>query len=67
MYYAFVADKENGSFSGDLELRGLNPGNYHVVNYVDGKDLGTVQAEAGKSARVKTEFKGNLLLEVSAQ
>jgi hypothetical protein len=37
------------------------------VDYVDGKDLGTVQAEAGKSPRLKTEFKEHLLLEVSAQ
>ena len=67
MYYAFFADKENGSFSGDVELRGLKPGSYHVVDYVDGKDLGDVQAEAGKSPQLKTEFKGNLLLEVSSK
>ncbi len=67
MYYAFFAEKENGTFAGEVELRGLNPGSYHVVDYVDGKDLGTVQAEAGKSPRLKTEFKEHLLLEVSAQ
>ena len=67
MYYAFFADKENGSFSGEVELRGLKPGSYHVVDYVDGKDLGTVQAEAGKSPQLKTEFKEHLLLEVSAK
>jgi alpha-galactosidase len=65
MYYAFFANQT--PFSGEVELRGLKPGNYHVVDYVDGKDLGTVQADAGKSPRVKTEFKQNLLLEVSAQ
>ncbi len=67
MYYAFFADKENGSFSGEIELRGLKAGNYHVLDYADGKDLGTVQAEAGKAPRLKTEFKEHLLLEVSAQ
>jgi alpha-galactosidase len=67
MYYAFFAEKENGTFAGEVELRGLKPGSYHVVDYVDGKDLGTVQAEAGKSPRLKTEFKEHLLLEVSAQ
>ncbi len=66
MYYAFFA-KDNGSFAGEVELRGLNPGTYHVVDYVNGKDLGTVQAEAGKSPRLKTDFKEHLLLEVSAQ
>jgi alpha-galactosidase len=67
MYYAFFAEKENGTFTGEVELRGLKPGSYHVVDYVDGKDLGTVQAEAGKSPRLKTEFKEHLLVEVSAQ
>jgi hypothetical protein len=67
MYYAFFAEKENGTFAGEVELRGLKPGSYHVVDYVDGKDLGTVQAEAGKSPRLKAEFKEHLLVEVSAQ
>jgi alpha-galactosidase len=67
MYYALFADKENGTFTGEVELRGLKPGNYHVVDYVDGKDMGTVQAEAGNSPKLKTEFKEHLLLEVSAQ
>ncbi len=67
MYYAFFAEKENGAFDGEVELRGLKPGSYHVVDYVDGKDLGTVQAEAGKAPRLKAEFKEHLLLEVSAQ
>jgi len=65
MYYAFFAP-ENGSFKGEIELRGLKPGTYHVLDYVDEKDLGTVQAEAGKAPKLKTEFKQNLLLEVSA-
>jgi len=66
MYYAFFT-KENGEFAGEVELRGLKAGTYHVVDYVDGKDLGTVRAEAGKAPRVKTEFKGSLLVEVSGQ
>jgi hypothetical protein len=48
-------------------LRGLKPGSYHVVDYADGKDLGMLQAEAGKAPRLKTDFKQHLLLEVSAQ
>ena len=67
MYYAFFAEKENGAFDGEVELRGLKPGSYHVVDYVDGNDLGTVQAEVGKAPRLKAEFKEHLLLEVSAQ
>ena len=67
MYYAFFAEKENGTFSGEIELRGLKPGAYRVLDYVNGQDLGTVQAEAGKVPRLKTEFKEHLLLELSAQ
>ena len=67
MYYAFFTEKENGSFAGEVELRGLKPGNYHVVDYADGKDFGIVQADAGKAPRLKSDFKEHLLLEVSAQ
>lgn len=64
MYYAFFAP-ENGLYKGEVELRGLKPGNYEVVDYADGKDMGTVQVEAGKPTRMKSEFKEHLLLEVS--
>jgi alpha-galactosidase len=66
MYYAFFAP-ENGTFKGDVELRGLKPGSYHVVDYVDGKDLGTVQAADGATPKLKAEFKEHLLLEVGLQ
>ena len=66
MYYAFFTDPAK-PFSGEIELRGLQPGTYDVLDYVDGKDLGTVQAEAGKPPRMKTDFKDHLLLEVSAK
>ena len=66
MYYAFFTDPDK-PFTGEIELRGLQPGTYHVFDYVDGKDLGTVQAEAGKAPRMKTAFKDHLLLEVSAK
>jgi alpha-galactosidase len=64
MYYAFFAP-ENGSFSGEVELRGLDPGFYYVVDYVDGKEMGTVGSEAGKAPRLKVEFRDHLLLEVA--
>jgi hypothetical protein len=41
MYYAFFVPG-NAPWKGDLELRGLNPGTYHVFEYTEGKDLGTV-------------------------
>jgi alpha-galactosidase len=66
MYYAFFAG-EKGAFSGEVELRGLKAGTYHVMDYEEGKDLGTVQADAERAPRLKTEFKEHLLLEVSAK
>ncbi len=66
MYYAFFAPKENVPFKGEVELRGLKPGSYRVMDYVDGTDLGTVEA-SGTAAKLKTEFKDHLLLEVSGR
>lgn len=66
MYYAFFAS-EDGSFSGEIELRGLVPGTYHVLDYVDGKDMGTVQVTVNAVPKLKVEFKEHLLLEVSAK
>ena len=66
MYYAFFTDLGK-SFSGEVELRGLKAGRYHVVDYADGKDLGAIEASEGQAPRLKTEFKEHLLLEVSGQ
>jgi alpha-galactosidase len=66
MYYAFFTDPGK-PFAGEVELRGLKAGNYHVVDYADGKDLGSVQAADGQSPRLKADFKEHLLLEVSGQ
>jgi alpha-galactosidase len=65
MYYAFFAGEKG--FSGEVELRGLKPGNYRVADYVEGKDLGAVQSEAGSAPRLKTDFKEHLLLELSTK
>jgi hypothetical protein len=45
----------------------LKVGNYHVVDYTDGKDMGMVQADGARVPKLKTEFKEHLLLEVSAK
>jgi alpha-galactosidase len=66
MYYAFFAPTEKVAWKGEVELRGLKPGTYHVTDYVDGKDLGVVQVLEGKPATMTTEFKHHLLLEVRA-
>ena len=66
MYYAFFAEPGK-PFSGEVELRGLKPGSYEVVDYADGKSYGTVQAEQGKAPRLKADIKDHLLLEVSGK
>jgi alpha-galactosidase len=69
MYYAFFAPAparggEPAPWSGEIELRGLAPGNYRVVDYVDGKDLGAVTAPG---AKLKASFPDHLLIEVTKQ
>ena len=61
MYYAFYADKGK-HWSGEVELRGLNPGKYQIVDYETGKQMGTVDAS---SPRLKVNFFEHLLIEVS--
>lgn len=65
MYYAFYAPPEKGSntwnWSGEIELRGLgNNQSYHVMDYVNGKDLGNV---TGPAAKLQIDFAGSLLLQ----
>jgi len=61
MYYAFYAEKGK-HWSGEVELRGLNSGTYQLVDYENGKSLGSVDASAPK---LKVNFFEHLLLEVS--
>ena len=70
MYYAFFAPSpatgvahghaEPAAWSGEIELRGLGSGKYHVVDYVSGKDLGEVTAP---DAKLKASFADHLLIE----
>ena len=65
MYYSFFAANEKDTWKGTLELRGLEPGRYTVVDYVNGKSLGTVD---GANPRLPgIQFTDHLLLEVSKQ
>ena len=64
MYYAFFAPTA-AEWRGEVELRGLKPGSYHVIDYANGKDLGTVEATADNAPRLRTDFKDHLLLEMS--
>jgi alpha-galactosidase len=58
MYYAFFARHWKGS----LELRGLDDRSYHVVDYVNGKDFGTVR---GPVAHLSVGFSKHILLEAT--
>ena len=60
MYYAFFAPE----FSGKITLRGLSEGTYHVMDYVDGKDLGTVR---GPAATLNVQFQKHLLLQAKPE
>jgi alpha-galactosidase len=66
MYYAFYAPsaadkvKREGTWSGEMELRGLDNRTYHLTDYVNGKDYGTVSGPTGK---LRADFTGSLLLE----
>jgi alpha-galactosidase len=72
MYYAFYApttavktpegSPSASTWSGEIELRGLLPKTYRVVDYVNDKDYGTV---SGPAARLKVEIRDSLLLEVT--
>jgi len=67
VYYAFFAPRTDALWKGEVELRGLTPGTYRVFDYVNDSDLGTLQTTASGTAKLKTEFKQHLLLEVSPQ
>ena len=60
MYYAFYAPHKNKPWKGEVELRGLASGTYQVLDYENGKQLGTVDAHL---PQLKVEFSEHLLLE----
>jgi len=64
MYYAFYAPEKTKSWSGQIELRGLSPGAYHVVDYETGKDMGTID---GSNAKLQVSFNEHLLLDAAPQ
>ncbi len=61
MYYAFFT---SSNWRGDIELRGLAAGKHRVADYSEGKDLGTIDADATGTAKLPVDFKDHLLLEI---
>src|SRR3981081_4734831 len=47
MYYAFFPPTA-AEWRGEVELRGLKPGSYHVIDYANGKAWGAIKATADK-------------------
>lgn len=60
MYYAFYAPDKNKVWKGEIELRGLAPSTYEILDYENGKQLQSVDAS---SPKLKVEFSDHLLLE----
>lgn len=58
MYYAFFAPEWDGS----VQLRGLAPGKYSVLDYVNNKQLGVVNG--GPDSRLNVAFRHALLIAV---
>jgi alpha-galactosidase len=62
MYYAFFAAYPDARWQGEIELRGLPAGQYRVFDYGSDRAMGTVDA---RMPRMRVDFTGNLLLEVT--
>jgi alpha-galactosidase len=62
MYYAFYAPEKNRPWKGSVELRGLRPGKYQVVNYENDKPLASLDSN---NPKLDVAFTNHLLLEVS--
>jgi alpha-galactosidase len=62
MYYAFYAPDKTKPWRGQVELRGLAPGTYQILDYENGKQLGPVDSQ---NAKLNVEFSEHLLLEAT--
>ena len=63
MYYAFFSPDPEKPWRGEVELRGLRTGRYHILDYENGKDMGMLDSQ---KPLLKTEFTGHLLLEAGS-
>jgi alpha-galactosidase len=62
MYYAFYAPDKDKPWTGQVELRGLEPGRYNVSDYENSRQLSSVDSSNPKLA---VTFTNHLLLEAS--
>jgi alpha-galactosidase len=64
MYYAFFSPDPGKPWQGEIELRGLKPGRYRILDYENGKDLGTLDSH---QPVLKTGLTDHLLLEAAGE
>ena len=64
MYYAFFAPAATPEWHGIIELRGLAPGKYRVLDYENNRDLGTIDSE---NPELAARFREHLLLEADRE
>jgi alpha-galactosidase len=62
MYYAFFVKDPDAPYKGTIELRGLQPGKYRVMDYVDQRELGTIDSS---DPTLEVSFTGHLLIEAT--
>jgi alpha-galactosidase len=62
MYYAFYAPEKKQVWEGEVELRGLSPGKYQILDYENSRQLGTID---GDSPKLKVAFSEHLLIEAT--
>lgn len=62
MYYSFFAGGPHDRYRGKVEFRGLGAGKYRVFDYVNQREVGTVE---NGHATLTVGFEGSLLVEVS--
>lgn len=60
LFYAFYTPE----FDGNIELRGLQPGNYKVFDYINEKDLGNIKVSEKEVPKFTAKFNRSLLIEV---
>lgn len=60
LFYAFY----NPEWEGKIQLRGLKPGTYKVVDYVNNSDLGKVEVKENSQTEFDARFSHALLIEV---
>lgn len=63
-YYAFFTAQPDKPWKGELELRGITRGRFRVLDYVEGKVIGTA---VSPRLRIPAQFTGFLLLEASLE